>query len=40
VLRGRGVELANEPKQEFWGTYTALDDPDGNGLVLSQPTGH
>jgi catechol 2,3-dioxygenase-like lactoylglutathione lyase family enzyme len=39
TLRGRGVEVAHEPKQEFWGTYTALDDPDGNGLVLSQPPG-
>ena len=39
ALRGRGVQLAHEPKQEFWGTYTVLDDPDGNGLVLSQPPG-
>jgi len=34
-LSGRGVEFAQPPKKESWGTSAVLKDPDGNTLVLA-----
>src|SRR5215472_17512468 len=34
-LSGRGVEFAQPPKKESWGTSALLKDPDGNTLVLA-----
>ncbi len=33
-LKERGVEFAVEPRQEEWGTYAMLKDPDGNEFWL------
>jgi len=33
-LRQRGVEFLGEPKDEPWGTFVMLKDPDGNQLVI------
>lgn len=35
-LKGRGVEFTQEPKQEFWGTFTMFLDQDRNTFVLTQ----
>lgn len=34
-LSGRGVEFAQPPKKESWGTAAVFKDPDGNTFVLS-----
>ena len=34
-LSALGVEFVSEPKQEQWGTFATLKDPDGNQFVLS-----
>jgi catechol 2,3-dioxygenase-like lactoylglutathione lyase family enzyme len=34
-LRERGVEFAQPPKTQSWGTSAILKDPDGNSFVLS-----
>lgn len=34
-LKERGVEFTQPPKEEFWGTYAILADPDGNQLLVS-----
>lgn len=34
-LKERGVEFTQAPKEEFWGTYAILADPDGNQLLVS-----
>jgi predicted enzyme related to lactoylglutathione lyase len=34
-LREKGVEFAQEPKTEQWGTSAIFKDPDGNSYVLS-----
>ncbi len=33
-LRQRGVEFLGEPKDEPWGTFVMLKDPDGNQFVI------
>jgi len=35
ILRGRGVEFAQPPKKESWGTSAIFKDSDGNTFVLS-----
>lgn len=37
-LKGKGVSFAHEPKQEFWGKFTMLEDSEGNHLLLVQTT--
>src|SRR5437868_6121981 len=34
-LSARGVEFAQPPKKESWGTSAVFKDPDGNSFVLS-----
>jgi len=34
-LKSKGVELAEEPKKEIWGTMAKFKDPDGNEFVFS-----
>jgi catechol 2,3-dioxygenase-like lactoylglutathione lyase family enzyme len=34
-LKARGVEFVSPPKQEPWGTFAIMKDPDGNQFVLS-----
>ena len=34
-MKAKGVELAEEPKKEMWGTYAKFKDPDGNEFVFS-----
>jgi lactoylglutathione lyase len=33
-LKNKGVEFAQEPKKESWGTYAMIKDPDGNVFWL------
>ena len=33
-LRQRGVEFVSEPKQQPWGTFAIMKDPDGNQFVV------
>jgi catechol 2,3-dioxygenase-like lactoylglutathione lyase family enzyme len=35
TLKQKGVELAEEPKKEVWGTMAKFKDPDGNEFVFS-----
>ena len=35
-LREAGVEV-DGPQEAPWGRFATLDDPDGNGIVLSSP---
>ena len=35
-LAARGVDFNSPIEQQPWGTFTTLNDPDGNGLVLQQ----
>ena len=35
TLKERGVEFAQEPKKEVWGTMAIFKDPDGNQFVIS-----
>jgi catechol 2,3-dioxygenase-like lactoylglutathione lyase family enzyme len=35
LLKSKGVELAEEPKKEVWGTMAKFKDPDGNEFVFS-----
>lgn len=35
LLRSRGVEFLQEPKQADWGTAAIFRDPDGNQFLLS-----
>jgi catechol 2,3-dioxygenase-like lactoylglutathione lyase family enzyme len=35
ILKSKGVEFAQEPKTEVWGTMGIFKDPDGNQFVLS-----
>ncbi len=34
-LKSKGVELAEEPRKEVWGTMAKFKDPDGNQFVFS-----
>jgi predicted enzyme related to lactoylglutathione lyase len=34
-LKSRGVEFAEAPKKQPWGTFATFKDPDGNTFVLS-----
>jgi len=34
ALKAKGVELAEEPKKEVWGTMAKFRDPDGNSLCF------
>jgi catechol 2,3-dioxygenase-like lactoylglutathione lyase family enzyme len=34
-LKAKGVEFAQPPKKESWGTSAIFKDPDGNTFVLS-----
>ncbi len=34
VLKEKGVEFTVEPREEEWGTYAMLKDPDGNEFWL------
>lgn len=42
ALRGSGVEIRREPKQEPWGLHESwIADPDGNRIVLVEvPSDH
>ena len=35
LLKSKGVELAEEPKKQIWGTMAKFKDPDGNEFVFS-----
>jgi catechol 2,3-dioxygenase-like lactoylglutathione lyase family enzyme len=35
ALKAKGVEFAQDPKKEHWGTSAIFKDPDGNQYVLS-----
>ena len=35
TLKQKGMELAEEPKKEVWGTMAKFKDPDGNEFVFS-----
>ena len=35
TLKSKGVDFAQEPKAEVWGTMAIFKDPDGNQFVLS-----
>ena len=35
TLKARGVEFAQEPKKEVWGTMAIFKDPDDNQFVIS-----
>ena len=35
TMKSRGVEFAQEPKQEVWGTMAIFKDPDANQFVIS-----
>jgi catechol 2,3-dioxygenase-like lactoylglutathione lyase family enzyme len=35
-LVGRGVKVDHEPRDEFWGRYFSLRDPDGNHWLVNQ----
>ena len=35
-LIGRGVKVDHEPRDEFWGRYFSLTDPDGNHWLVVQ----
>jgi catechol 2,3-dioxygenase-like lactoylglutathione lyase family enzyme len=35
TLKANGVELAQEPKKEIWGTMAKFKDPDNNEFVFS-----
>jgi catechol 2,3-dioxygenase-like lactoylglutathione lyase family enzyme len=35
LLKSKGVELADEPRKEIWGTMAKFKDPDGNEFVFS-----
>ncbi|MBZ5723043.1 MAG: VOC family protein [Acidobacteriia bacterium] len=35
LLKSRGVEFAEDPKAEVWGTFAIFKDNDGNQFVLS-----
>lgn len=37
-LTAKGIAFPDGIQQESWGRYVTLDDPDGNGIVLSQST--
>jgi catechol 2,3-dioxygenase-like lactoylglutathione lyase family enzyme len=37
-LKERGVEFVQPPKEEFWGIYCILADPDGNQFCLASHT--
>jgi len=34
-MKKKGVELAEEPRKEIWGTMAKFKDPDGNEFVFS-----
>ena len=34
-MKAKGVQFAQEPKKEHWGTSAIFKDPDGNKFVLS-----
>ena len=36
-LKGRGVEFASPPKEQFYGVEAVLKDPFGNWFSLTQP---
>lgn len=36
-LRARGVEFAQAPRHEPWGTLAVFEDPDGNQFSLATP---
>jgi predicted enzyme related to lactoylglutathione lyase len=36
ILKSRGVEFAQEPKKEKWGSMAMIKDTDGNQFVLSE----
>ena len=37
-LKGRGVEMAQEPIEQFYGIDAAFRDPSGNHIRFTQPT--
>src|ERR1022692_390518 len=39
ILKSKGVEFAQEPKVEPWGTMCIIQDTDGNQFVLSSRNG-
>jgi predicted enzyme related to lactoylglutathione lyase len=34
-MKDKGVEFAQDPKKEVWGSVAIFKDPDGNQFVLS-----
>jgi catechol 2,3-dioxygenase-like lactoylglutathione lyase family enzyme len=38
-LKSRGVEMAQEPVEQFYGIDAAFRDPSGNHIRFTQPTG-
>lgn len=37
-LKANGVVFDGPPTKEMWGVQAAFKDPDGNGLLIVQPT--
>ena len=37
-LSGRGAEFSSPPEDMPWGRFASLQDPDGNGWLLHQPS--
>jgi predicted enzyme related to lactoylglutathione lyase len=37
ALKGKGVELVQEPDVQPWGTYAIIKDSEGNRLIMSEP---
>lgn len=37
ALKAKGVEFAQEPEAQPWGTYAIIRDSEGNSLIMSEP---
>jgi predicted enzyme related to lactoylglutathione lyase len=36
IMKQKGVEFAQEPRKESWGSMAIIKDPDGNQFVVSE----
>ena len=36
VMKDKGVQFAQEPRKEVWGSMAIIKDPDGNQFVVSE----
>jgi catechol 2,3-dioxygenase-like lactoylglutathione lyase family enzyme len=36
ALKANGVKFSSRPKKEEWGSYAAVEDPDGNEITLTR----